>query len=49
MLSVNVLLEKNPNLEQLKLNAQLLVAPVNQAYAELCGNVFRLDMWIKVS
>jgi hypothetical protein len=49
MLSINVLLEKDPSLEQLKLSALLLVAPVNEAYEDLCKNVFRLDMWIKVS
>ena len=49
MLSVNALLEEDPGIEQLKLSAQLLVSPVNEAYEELCGNVFRLDMWIKVS
>jgi hypothetical protein len=49
ILSFNAVLEKNPGIERLNLNPQLLVPPVNEAYEELCGNIFRLDMWIKVS
>jgi hypothetical protein len=49
MLTVNAFLENKPGMEQFNVNAQLLVGPVNEAYNELCGNVFRLDMWLKVS
>lgn len=49
MLSVNALLQNKPGMEQFNFNAQILVGPVNESYDELSRNVFRLDMWIKVS
>ena len=47
--TANLSLEKSELTAKINFSASTLVEPVNKAYNDLCRDIYKLEMWLKIS